>query len=184
MAAYAGAGFGVARPPVIQYLDGNHERELHILVAADCPQKGVASYATVGLSEHPLIRNGTEFDTRVELLGACDSQVPEFAAVLSTLGFCVINSKWFCAPGIIFPRILDLHGISTTMSDIYFSNPFLWGDKFSFSIIDDRMTAWLLAVPISKRETEFAVQNGPEKLEQLFQKENIDIYNLNRPSVV
>lgn len=184
VAAHAAAGFGVARPPVIRYWDESHKSDLHVLEAADCPQKGVTSYATVGLSEHPLIRNGKEFDTRVELLGACGSEFPEFAAVLSTLGFCVINSKWFCAPGVIFPGVLDLHNASKTMSDIYFANPFLWGDRFRSSTIDTRMTAWLLAVPISKRETEFASQNGPEKLEQLFETNDIDIYDLNRPSLI
>jgi len=184
VAAYAAAGFVVVKPPVIRYWDSNHRSDLHILEGADCPQKGVKSYATVGLSEHPLIRNGKEFNARVELLGACGSEFSEFAEILSTVGFCVINSQWFCAPGVIFPGVLDLHGASKTMSDIYFADPFLWGDRFKSSIIENQMTAWLLVIPISKRETEFAVQNGPDKLEQLFERQNIDIYNLNRPSVV
>jgi hypothetical protein len=39
-------------------------------------------------------------------------------------------------------------------------------------------------VPISKEEREFAQSSGPEKLEALFAEKDIDIYNLNRASVI
>lgn len=44
--------------------------------------------------------------------------------------------------------------------------------------------AWLLAVPVSKAETEYAQRFGPEKLEKLFEQKNVDIFDLNRRSVV
>lgn len=70
------------------------------------------------------------------------------------------------------------------MSDIYFANPFLWGDGFKSTQINDQTTAWLLAVPVSKQETEFAKKYGSSKLEDLLSAKDIDIYNLNRTSVV
>lgn len=176
--------FGVEKPPIYRYHADNRKSSLHVMEAADCPQNGVTSYATVGLSNYPLIRNGETFDVRVELLGACDSRTVGFGNVLSTLGFCIVNSKWFCAPGVIFPSAVDMFQLSSTMSDIYFAHPFLWNDKFDSTIFGGVKIAWLLAVPVSQRETEYARRYGPAQLEALFSARDIDIYDLNRPSVV
>ncbi|TWB22780.1 suppressor of fused protein SUFU [Nitrospirillum amazonense] len=59
----------------------------------------------------------------------------------------------------------------------------VWGDGFRSRKIADRTTAWLLAVPVSKKEIEYAAANGPAKLEKLFAERDTDIYNLNRLSV-
>lgn len=184
MAKITADAFGVEKPPISHLWDEKNISDVYVLAAVDRPQKGVVSYATVGLSESPLIRDGMEFGTRVELMGACGRDFVDFDKIIATLSFCVINSKWFCAPGAIFPGVIDMHHLSDTMSDIYFTNPFLWGDEFKSMEIDGRLTAWLLAVPISKKETEFAVRYGADKLEDIFSEKNIDIYNLNRPSVV
>ena len=184
VANYTATAFGVEKPPIFHLWDDDHKSDIYVLEAADRPQKGVTSFATVGLSEHPLIRNGQEFTTRVELLGACGSAFPGFNRVLATLGFCIINSKWFCAPGVIFPGVMGMYDMSITMSDIYFANPFLREDRFKSTRIEERPIAWLLAVPISKQETEYAKKQGPAKLEELFSQRDIDIYNLNRSSVV
>src|SRR5579862_6563065 len=128
-------------PPIYHMWDDDHKNDIYVMKAVDCPQKGVISYTTVGLSEHPLIRDGEEFNTRVELLGACGSAFPDFDRILATLGFCIINSKWFCAPSVIFPGIMNMYSVSVTMSDIYFANPFLWGDGFRSTQIGGRTTA-------------------------------------------
>jgi hypothetical protein len=184
VAALTASTFGVNKPPVIHMWDDNHVSDIYVLEAADCPQQGVVSYATVGLSDYPLMHKGEEFHARVELLGACGSTFQGFNKVLATLAFCVINSKWFCAPGVIFPGVMDMYGTSSTLSDIYFAHPFLWGNGFKSTKVGDRATAWLLAVPISKKETEFAKAHGSAKLEELFSSRDIDIFDLNRVSVI
>ncbi|WP_417448447.1 suppressor of fused domain protein, partial [Idiomarina abyssalis] len=180
VARHAAFAFGVGKPPVTRYLDDNKQNGVFILEAKDSPQAGVNSYSTVGLSDHPLILNGKEFGVRVEIAGACGAAFSGFENVIATSAFCIINSKWFCAPGRIFPDIISMYGLSKTMSDIYFANPFLWDEKLASTSFDGQKVAWLLAVPVSKAESEFAQVNGPDKLESLFYERDIDIYNLNR----
>lgn len=184
VAKHTAMAFGVKDPPIYRHHDDDGKSSLHVIEAADCPQDGVTSYATVGLSDHPLIRNGEVFNVRVELLGACGSNYAGFENVLATLGFCVVNSTWFCAPGVIFPGAVDMYHLSSTMSDVYFTHPFLWNDAFESTSFEETTTAWLLAVPVSKQETEYARQYGPARLEELFTEKHIDIYDLNRASVV
>ena len=142
------------------------------------------SYATVGLSEHDLIRDGTPFAARVEIVGACGASYKDFENALATASFCVITSKWFCAPGIIFPGLLDMYDLSNTMSDVYFASPFLWDSLERSTIVDGITIAWLLAIPVSKAETSHANEYGPNALEAIFEREQIDIFDLNRASVV
>lgn len=185
IAVQTAAALHVVKPRMSQFWDKAEENKMFVLEAPDRPQSGVTSYATVGLSAHPLVRDGVEFPTRTEILGACGSAFPQFDNVLASIAFCVINSKWFCAPGVIFPGVLDLFTVSLTMSDIYFAYPFLWGDEaFKSRKVDGLTVAWLQAIPVSKEETEFATRRGPKALEELFSSKDIDVYNLNRPSVV
>lgn len=184
IAKHTALAFGVEKPPITRFWDDKKENGINILEAINSPQDGVTSYATIGLSEHPLVLKGKEFGTRVELVGACGSAFPDFANLMATLAFCVINSGWFCAPGIIFPDVVQMYNQSNTMSDVYFSHPFLWEEGLKSTLIEDRKVAWLLAVPISKAESEFAQSHGSDKLEVLFSEKDIDIYNLNRASVV
>lgn len=79
---------------------------------------------------------------------------------------------------------MSMCNLSVTMSDIYFASPFLWDGRFESREIEGRTTAWLLAVPVSKAETAYASEYGPAKLEELFSRQDIDVYNLNRASVV
>jgi antitoxin YqcF len=77
-----------------------------------------------------------------------------------------------------------MYKASSTLSDIYFALPFLWEERLKSTLIGDKQMAWLLAVPVSKEETAFAKSYGPERLEALFSEKNVDIYDLNRASVV
>ncbi|RCS56458.1 suppressor of fused domain protein [Parvibium lacunae] len=184
VAKHTASAFLVDKPPIFHFWDDDHISDVYVLEAVNSPQHGVTSYATVGLSDHQLMHQGKDFGTRVEIVGACGSKFPDFGNVLATLAFCVINSKWFCAPGIIFPDVIKMYGHSLTMSDIYFTYPFLWDDRLKSARLSERDIAWLLAVPISKEESAFAQEFGSKKLEELFSEKDIDIYNLNRPSVV
>ena len=184
LANHVASAMRVKKPPISRYWDENERSSIYILEAADHPRSGVVSYATIGLSDHPLMFREREFGARVELVGACSSSFTGFANLLSTAAFCVINSGWFCAPGIIFPDIVSMYKSSNTLSDIYFTHPFLWNESLRSTLIGDRQLAWLLAVPVSKEEAAFAKSYGAQRLEALFEEKNIDIYDLNRASVV
>lgn len=183
LASYIAGIFGVQRPPIARFEDDEGRSQIFVLEAENSPRKGVRAFSTIGLSDVPLYLDGKEFGARVELVGACGISFNGFAEALSTAAFCVMNSRWFCAPGIIFPGVIEMHGISATMSDIYFARPFLW-DGLQTVNVDGQDVAWLLAVPVSKAETEFARVHGPDKLESLFAEANVDIFDMNRDSVV
>lgn len=70
------------------------------------------------------------------------------------------------------------------MKHFLFVPPFLWEDELPTLEFEGRSIAWLLALPISDQERSFAESNGSDDLEDLFQQNQIDIFDLERPSVV
>jgi hypothetical protein len=184
LAKYAASAFSADRPPIFQYWDNDHSSQIHVMEAADRPEPGITSYSTIGLSEYPIFKNGEVLNLRTEFVGACDSRFEGFGNIIATSAFCIVNSKWFCAPGTIFPDVVRMHDLSSTLSDVYFTVPFLWAEQFKALDLGQRKVAWLLMVPISRAETEFARKNGPVQLEKLLEERQVDVCDLNRPSVV
>jgi antitoxin YqcF len=172
------------RPAVFKYWDDARTSSVDVAERRDCPQPGVTSYSTLSLSEWPLFDNGREYqDTRIELVGACESTVSGFGEAISTAAFCVINSKWFCFPGAVFPDVLAIHEISPTLQHMFFVEPFLW-TGLSTLRLPGRIVSWLMAVPISEAEYAYAIDRGHEALNRLLVEKQIDVFDLARQSTV
>lgn len=172
------------KPEVSAYWDESHQFSVDILSCLNQPQAGVTSYATVGLSDHPLMDDGQEFPARVELLAACHAEVTKFPNVLATAAFYIMKDKWFCSPGTIFKRMISEYNLSVTMEHLYFTAPFIWEDSLETLSLKSKTVAWLLAVPISDAEGRYKEQHGSERLEELFEEMGVDIFDLHRSSVV
>ncbi len=187
IAKTAAAAFGGGEDvkiTVARYWDDKNEKGVDILVAKNSPEKGVSSYATVCLSDSPLYMHGKEYEVRLELVGACESSCEEFANILATAAACISESRWFCFPGAIFPDVVSMYDCSSTMEHLFFVPPFPWEDDLKTLKLETKSVAWLLAMPISEAEYSFAEAEGAEKLEDLFVQHQIDIYNINRPSIL
>jgi hypothetical protein len=188
-AAYEAFG-GKPKPNVSRYWDENNQSFVDVMVCQDRPSKGICSVATIGVSDHPLLKGGEEYRdgegalVRAEIVGACHKEVKDFPNIIATAAFCVINSKWFCAPGAIFPDIVSMYLPRVSMKHLMFFPPFLWEDRLETLSFDGLIVAWLMAVPISESEYQFAIENSSDELEELFVKNDIDIFNLNRNLVV
>lgn len=174
-------GFG-RRPQVTRFRDEHETSRVDIAEAADSPVPGVTSYATLGLSDWPLMDDGQEYPARVEFLGAAASAYDQFANVISTAALNVIKDRWFVYPGRIFPNVVATYYPAFVMKHLLFLPPFLW--DFQTQEFPDKTVAWLLAVPVSENEMQYARTNGPDALEELFEHKQIDLFDLERPSVV
>jgi hypothetical protein len=169
---------------VHEYHDDSRKHQVDMLSAANQPQKGVTSFATVGLSDHPIFKDGRQLqDVRVELVGACASAFRDFPNVLASSAFEVIKERAFIAPGVIFPGLVSRYSKKSPMRNAMFVPPFLWPDLATLEL-PTKTVAWLLLVPVSDAEMKYACDEGPAKLEELFEKEEIDIFDIDRPSVV
>lgn len=170
-------------PQVIKYWDHMQRNSVDILSCADRPCEGVTSYSTIGLSEHSIGFTSDKLPLRVEIVGACASEVQSYSNVLANCALRIITLNNKCYPGAIFKNAIDISNIKREMEHILFVTPFVWDKSFTIINFPDKNVTWLNAVPISQTELEYAEDEGIEALEELFERHQIDIFNLNRQSV-
>lgn len=170
-------------PQVVTFSDESGKNNVGVLRTKNSPVNGADSYSTIGLSDLAQEIDGVDEPIRVELVGACHSSVEKFDNLLSTAAFCVMNHGWPCYPGAIFADLVTLYSLSETLEHLFLIEPYLW-DGLDDLDIAGREVVWLMAIPISEAEAAFAEENGSDALEDLFEKNEIDVFNLNRPSVV
>lgn len=163
--------------------DEQDDLEVNVFYAPDAPARGVASYGTIGLSNSPLFTQKGEAQHRLELVGACASEVEHFPNALATVAMKIMGGHP-AFPGAIFHGVIDTYKLSPTMSSMMLVDPFLWDDPFAAETLSAKTVAWLQAIPISKEEAQFAQANGADALTDLFVEEQIDVYDIERSSVV
>lgn len=169
-------------PHVYRYWNDIHEKSIDILSCSNRPYSGVASYGTIGLSGCDIGLFVDNKDLRVELLGSCDINQQMFANILASTAFEIMD-KGECTYGSVVSNVLSNYIKDSDMQHVYLMNPFLW-ERFNTMETQKMKIAWLLIVPISEEEKNYLIKNGYTELEKKFEQVDIDIFNLNRKSIL
>lgn len=168
-------------PEVYRYYDEKEDKSIDVLCCYNVPQLGVQSCATIGLNATNIgLVNGGK-SLRVELLGASDCKNEYWKNIMATTAFEVMDSKK-CFPGYIVEDVVNQYISGSKMKHVLLTNPFLWEEVSSLDL-DEIHVAWLMMVPISDKELKYAQKYGVDALETLFEKKQIDIYDIYRKSV-
>jgi antitoxin YqcF len=184
LAAMVATAFGHARPHVRRYWDDAESHHIDIAQVTDSPAPGTTSHGTLGLSDYPLIENGAEYPVRCELVGTCASAFDFFPNILATSAFNIMTRQWFAAPGRIFPDVVAMYYPSFHVRHVMFCDPFPWDEDLTTAEFPAKTVAWLLAVPVTEAERDYALSSGPHALVEVFVREQMDLFDLKRPSVV
>lgn len=171
-------------PRFSRYADRREQSFVDIMAIEDKPVEGLNVYSTVGTSEYSI---GLEIEgrpLRVELIIAIDKTQRYAPEILSTCAFCIMNSKYRCRPGAIFKDVVGQFISDSDMKHVLLMDPFLWEEEYCELKIDGLHIEWLLVVPISERERQYAEQYGNDALMDLFEEADIDVHDLYRESIV
>jgi len=171
------------QPKFLRVWDYVKRNSIDMLCLEDAVDKDLNFYSTIGTAEYPSGFSAEGVPISVELFGVCDDQEKVFVNILATCSFYISNSHYKCYPGAIYHNVIDRYLPDIEMKHIMFVLPFLWEDKLKIIDLDDRKVTWLLVIPISEQEAIYAEKNGVNALEDLFHKEEIDIFNIYRRSV-
>lgn len=182
VATHALQAFG-GTPRVRRYHHDTEALTVDVLRCNDRPWEGVTSYSTIGLSDHPMLKDGEEFPTRLELAGACATVKHLFPNILASAAFCIIRTAKLYYPGSVLLGYVREYYPSTSVPHLYLTAPFLWETSLTTLDCGTKKVSWLLAVPISDAEYTYLNMHGDDALEDLFEKHQIDIFDLARPSV-
>ncbi|MFK8264751.1 suppressor of fused domain protein [Capnocytophaga canimorsus] len=174
-------------PRVFPYYD-NHKINFIDILSVDDPLNTENSfYSTIGLSDFPNkieMNDNSMLNIPVELLMCGYKKYDKIRNILATVSFYISKNKWTCQPGTVFENIVSDYYVSQ-MQHIMFVRPFLWEDKLSDLKFGEKKIHCLLCIPISEKELRFKEENGLTSLEKmLFQQKNIDIFDIERESVL
>lgn len=160
---------------------------IDIFTCDDPIYPNIKIFGTIGVSDYPNrieMKDGNFQDIPIELLIAGYKEFDLLPNILSTAGFYITKEKWDCQPGSVFMRIVDMYYENSEMKHIMFVPPFLWENKLAPLHLETKTVHWLLGIPISDKELEYRMRNGASALEDLFQEKDIDIFDINRKSVI
>jgi hypothetical protein len=164
---------------VTGYTDPAGTARIDVLTTAG-PERGLTSFGAIGLSDRA-IPGRPRPPLGCEIVAV--SNLEEFGAVLATSAFCVLNSGWRVEPGVVFPAVVAEHVEDVTTPHLMFVTPYLW-DGLESRALSGRTVAWLMGVPITDAERRYAGEHGAEALEDRFERDDPDLIDLWRPSVV
>lgn len=168
---------------VYGYWDEKEENEIDIVYVNNMCEEGLISYGTIGTYAHSigLVVDGKPL--RVEFLGMAHQEDEFFPHMLSTCAFNIINSHYRCEPGMVYPDVVKMYYPNVNMKHIYLTSPFIWDGEYTLDI-GPYIVTFLQAIYISDSEYEYIRKNGSDNFEDILEKANVDILDLNRPSVV
>jgi antitoxin YqcF len=170
------------KPNVFKYWDENNISSVDILSCEDKKIEGILYYTTLGLSDYSSGYEENRIPLRVELVGASDFDC--FPNILATCAFNIINSKFDCSFGTIFKDVVKMYLPDSPMKHILFLSPFPWEDKLKTINFEKKQVAWLMAIPISEEEKNYSDKNGLKALEELFDENQINVFDLERASII
>ena len=169
---------------VKSYWDETKENWIDIAMCPDRPFEQVISYATIGLSDFSIGKVVDEIQLGVEFVGACDQKYDKFPNIIAACAAKIILDCSSCFPGAIYPDVIEMYLPEIDMKHILFHPPYGWDQEFETLHFPTKKVAWLLAVPISEAEYQFSREKGVQALNTLFVENQIDIYNLERKSII
>ena len=169
------------RSKVVLFGDDDGTNTCFIVSASDCPVNGVTSYASVGLSR--IAQEVGPLDIEVEIVAACASITPHVDNLVASCVFEGIKNGVNISYGSIIKDIIVQYNISATLKHVTFVAPFLW-DNLNKLEVEGKSIYCLMMLPISDAEISYLVEHGIDALEELFYENQIDVYDINRPSAI
>ena len=159
------------------------EREdfsLDIGGCADRPAAGVVSYTTIGLSDCGVVTTGPESPAYVELAAACASDRPLFPNILAAAAMLLVRQQKEVKPGDAIRDVVAEFYPRDSVSHLYLTRPFLWGERLQVLRGEAKNITWLMAVPVTSGELLCLETQGDDGLEQLYRQRRINMYSLGR----
>jgi len=164
-----------------------------ILFCKDTPAPEYLTCATLGLVNQETNFQANGKNIRVEFIGLSTTKFGDTLGKIMAVTYKnIVEKNLPCAYGVIYDHILDELLPNSDMKHILFTTPPLfWEDSLGTVELDDKnILTWLYAMPISNNERKSIVEAGDNfkeamvHLQELFTLKNVDVFNLDRKSIV
>lgn len=186
LAKYITSIIGLNRS-VRRYWDDEKESYLDIFSCDDPIDSNVKLYGTIGISDYSNkieMKDDSVKNIPIEFLISGYKKFEKISNIISTCGFYLSKNGWNCQLGSVYKNMVEMYYPNLEMKHVLFLMPFLWENKLEPLKLHNKTVRWLLAIPISESELIYRNENGLTALENIFEEKEVDIFNLERKSVV
>lgn len=124
-----------------------------------------------------------EKEVKIELVAGIDNEIKTSCDWFYEIVFEVYQNQLKLYPNMIMKNPTETKSINKNIAGFLFLEPQYW-DGFKTIDVGNHFITWLMPIPIMDKELKFAQKYGVEKLEEIFEKEEIDALDFNRNSVI
>lgn len=175
-------GFIGGKPNVSRYYNVDETKKIDVMKSDSGVIKGIPTCATIGLSQTDIGLSVKGKELRVELVASCDLNPETLGNILATISFETMDTK-SCAYGMLIPNAISSYVKETELKHAVLMSPVFW-PKYQVLEDDECTVAWLMVVPVTDSEKKYIEQNGVAAFDSLLEREDTDIINMKRESVV
>ena len=153
----------------------------------DYPEAGMVTMSTIGASNAPIYKDDGSIykDTRVEFIASCKSgQEDDLSEALFRAAAYVGKVKGFACPGIFLHNLFGMFRPATSVPHALLTSPFAYDGLGKPSEFAGRIVSWLLVLPVSASEIDYAQQHSSDALETVFEEQDIEWESLDRTPAI
>lgn len=165
------------------HYDEKETSSVCIFYGDNVPCEGMVTYATIGVSDAELSINGIPLSQRIEILTAGLASDVLLPNVLATVAFDVLKDGREIYPGAVFEGAYAMYFPGKSIRHALFVDPFLW-PKISSLDLPGKYVTFLQMIGVSDQEAKLLEDMGYDSLTTLFEEKDLDIFDLNRRSIV
>ncbi|MDO5560839.1 MAG: suppressor of fused domain protein [Oscillospiraceae bacterium] len=161
--------------------------DIDILFAKSSPSKGYLTASTLGMVNRTTgyKDKNSQKEIRAELIMSSYGGSDLIGKILSTAAIGICDNGIQYGYGTLLKGILEGYLPNSDMKHLFLMlPPPIWSDKFKVIDCEDSIVVFLYALPISDAEKEYMAEHGIDELQNHFVQENIDMFDLNRKSVL
>lgn len=159
---------------VANYYDELETSSIHVLTTLN---DGGKVCATIGLMD-------AQHEPPTEILMDSVNEDINLENIISTAAFYIMKGGWKISPGAIFETLVTEYHPELELKHLLFVPQYQWGEALSKVKLEQGDIYPLLAVGITNEELDFVSQNGVSELENLWEKNNVNVLDWHRSSSV
>lgn len=170
-------------PKVYAYYNDNKSKTVDIATFYNGYLRGKITTSTLGFSSRDTGLVVDEHPLRVELMAAADKEYDgDIQHILSSAAFEIMDGIPI-GHGMIVDNIIQWYIPNSQMKHCLFVTPQYWS-KYTSYFDNSTYVAWLCLIPISDVERMYIKRHGFDAFDKIMERRNINIFDLNRSTIV
>ena len=169
-------------PAVNCYYNDDRSKQIDIMCCKESKYSATNIYASIGLNEFDGGITSENISVRIELIAVAPAESDYMGNVVASAAFEIIDNGSF-AYGDVIQNVVGAYCPDTDLKHAVLVSPVYWEEYTPF-VEGEISVSWLMMIPVTTDEMLYIRSNGINSFEKLLAEKQVDILDLQRPSVI